>query len=197
VVLIERASAEFRGLSVDATGVHFGILLSGAAFRGELLLVENAGSNGIHAGLNSHLGLFNSTIRDNAGAGVNVSESSAAVLAGNRIEGNDYVGINIEMSSSANVDANSLTFNVNGLLVTKMSSVRIRGNTIENNFSRGIWVAHQYGFLETFDSPSIIQNNGVDVECADRGIFESQFAQTSSTGSTNISAGCTVLGTIF
>ena len=121
---------------------------------------------------------------------------SNAFLVRNKMQDNS-AGIVVVRNGSVTARENDIIGNGVGLLVTKMSSAVILDNVIEDNKDIGVWIANQYGFVETGGSVNTIQSDtGTDVVCEARGIFESPVAQSSTSMTTSL-AGCIVLGTIF
>ena len=133
---------------------------------------------------------------NNSSAGIQITGGSNASLVRNTFRDNSSRGVVVNINSSAFVADNTIINNQVGVLVTKMSSLILVNNLIENNVDKGVWVAHQYGYLSTEGSVNTIQGNGTDVVCNVRGIFESPVAQSSNTYTTSL-FGCIVLGTVF
>lgn len=193
---VDGDNVELRGLNLDADGFSYGIITDGTKLIITDVEVENATDTGLFLTGGVH-GIVRDSEFTGNGTGLRVSGSSNGYIVGTTFTDNSSGGIAVSMSSSATIMRNIIMNNGYGILVTKMSSAAVGDNLIEGNSNQGIWVAHQYGYLETHTPPNIIQGNGVDVECADRGIFESSVAQTSTTHATSLSGLCTVLGAIF
>jgi len=196
-LIISGATVTIHGITVDGAGMIFGINTIGSVIDLNGVEVKNA-EIGIRVGGNSRASIRGgSDIHHNTGDGVHVTDSSNAFIDSSKFRNNSYAGISITHSSSGIITNNMITLNQNGLLVTKMSSGLILQNTIDWNLSKGVWIASQYGFIETLSPVNTIENNPVDVQCEDRGIFESSLPQISSTNNTVISPNCAVIGTIF
>ncbi len=196
VLLISGAAVELRGLTVDGSGANVAIKVASGSVSLNNVTVRNASTAGVFVGDTSFADIRQSTINSN-GVGVFVTKSSSANVVENTIHNNSGSGIAIDLNSSAKVRGNKIKNNKNGLWVTTMSSVTIGGNTIKNNSAKGVWVGQQYAYVGTLGPPNTIQNNKVDVECGNRGIFESPLAQKSTTKTVAITGGCAVLGRMF
>ena len=92
--------------------------------------------------------------------------------------------------------ANVIDSNLIGIIVESNSAFQTSGNTIKNNTDHGLLIFKD-GFINLFDPKNTIEDNGTDVTCIERGGLEVSSTQTSGTGTTNISADCLVVGTIF
>ena len=196
VLFVLFATGELRNLTIDAVGSDIGVIIEGSSMELEEVVVQNASGAGIRIDASSYAPIKNSEVNNN-GTGISISGSSNAFIHESTIQGNSGAGVVISGNSSATVSNNTIINNNEGVLVHTMSSLFIGGNLIENNVGPGVLITDLYGYLSTGDPVNTIQNNGVDVECQARGIFDSAVAQSSTTSTTLISSGCTVIGTIF
>ncbi len=193
------SSVLIHGLTIDAAGTNTGMLLDSSPVELREVTVKNAGNAGIRAGFNTKIEIRDSDISDNGRVGVFVAENSSAFLVGNTIQRNVGSGVEVVFNGSGIFEHNLITDSQNGILLTRMSSLLLVGNTIENNSIRGLWVGSQYGYLSTFGSgaQNTVQNNGVDVVCDARGIFQLGQPLISSSQTSVINPSCTVTGTLF
>lgn len=194
VLQIEGAKVQLRDLTIDGTNNDYALrAISGASITMERVTVHDARGPGVAVDFNSHADILRSNVGNN-GFGVMVTASSSAYLAENTIQSNQF-GVYVQLNSSANANLNTISNNRVGVLVSLVSSLVLTSNTIESNTEKGVWIAHQYGFLAT--TPNTIQYNGVDVTCGDRGIYEGAPGTISETKTADISPGCVLLDPIF
>ena len=169
--------------------------MEGSSVDAEGIIVHDASATGMRIDGSSFAIVIDSEFNDNGEEGVLVIFGSNAFLHQSKMLRNS-AGIVVVRNGSVTASDNEISNNENGLLVSQLSSAVIAGNVIEDNTSIGVWIANQYGYVNTLDGVNTIQDNGTDVVCEARGIFESS-AQSSTTKTTSIDSDCTVLGTIF
>ena len=196
VLILRGATVVLRNLFIDADGSGSGISTEGSSIDVGEVVVRGASGAGIRLDGSSFAIVTNSGFNNN-GIGIVITGSSNAFLHQSTVQDNLISGVVVILNSSATVSFNTIINNNVGVVVTKMSSLALNNNLIENNVDKGVLIADQYGYLTTDGFVNTIQDNGTDVVCQARGIFESPVAQSSTTSTTLLSPDCTVFGTIF
>ena len=129
---------------------------------------------GLLSNLSASFDMSATTIETNNATGILMfGNSSGAIFSGTVIDDN---GVDIQISAS--------------------SSLQVSGSFITNNVGIGVAV-NRYSFINMFDPKNTIEGNSVDVVCNQSGGLSVSSLQTSTTGTTSISADCIVDGTIF
>ncbi len=130
--------------NIDAANAFAGIHIEGGEVRiGPDTNIDATGATGAENGISVNGGtvsIFKAVIRNAAGVGIHVRNSSSANISESRIEDGDGDGIVIISSSSADISANMITGNGgDGVSITFHSSVSLGdANTIEGNTAFGV-----------------------------------------------------------
>ncbi|HSF18441.1 MAG TPA: right-handed parallel beta-helix repeat-containing protein [Vicinamibacteria bacterium] len=140
----------------------------------------------------SILEIHNSLIVNSNNLGIWAVGRSMLLVDNTRIE-HSGVGIYLESTSSARVYSTRIVNGFGGIDIGRFSEVETFNVTIEDNEGTGISLSDKYSYIFMEDQ-STIQNNGLDLSCGDRAIVEVVDTNVSTTATTAIDTGCTLLG---
>ena len=168
IITVRGASVNFSRLTIDASGAGHGISTQGAFVELDTVVVEGSPAAGISLDNNSAAQISESVFRDND-VGVGISGSSSANIVGSTFLSNE-VGLRVGHSSHANTALNTFDGNEFGIDVNNNSAIFLVDSTISNSPSVGLLV-QRHGLVQGAGDPSEFDNNGIDVECNDRGVL--------------------------
>lgn len=189
-----RVQVKLASLTIDATGNNAGLDIQKTANVAVSELSISHGKYGIVVDFNSHADIDSCDIGRNE-IGVAIERNSSAIINASKIENNSN-NVGLEFNSSAVLTNNSIRAGNVGVFVARLSTVVLAGNTITEN-AQGVLIFPQYGFVGTPSPPNTIQNNKIDVQCEDKGIFDASVPSNSITRRAVIAPGCAVFGSIF
>jgi hypothetical protein len=140
IVVQDGARVNFKGLTIKAGRE------SGLAIHDSAVEVENATVEGIDANV-SKIHLYNTTLQNSKGAGLNIGLSSFAGLDGCTIANNAGPGVQVSSNTGVNLLWVTLTNNNTGLFgalgavsISGNSSANLQNCTIKDNQASGVSV---------------------------------------------------------
>jgi hypothetical protein len=165
------ATVRIRGLSINGAGNTLGtigIRAIGANTSATVVIIENVAIDGFSGrGVSDErtgggkLFIINSTIRDNGGAAVGVSGSSAVFVSIDRVRAlNSLFGIAIGTAAKAQINQSTLAGNTNGGLETEgTSQVNVDSTSVSGN---GIGFQVVAGTVRVSNSDVAFNTTGVN-----------------------------------